>query len=227
VIVTTMIGAATTLLVLAWLADVVPWSSRARLARQISDVKAGKTTRLWEADPKLLEVVLKDEDCASKITEVVISPVNVSDSEYCHLKQLPHLQAIRLEYIDNVDQFLENIHGMTSLEELTINRARISEAGLRHLSTFPRLTQIHIHNATDDMLRHFGELTQLRSLELSYGTVSDAGLEHLARLTRLQTLDLWYTKVTSKGVAKLQQALPECMIKRKPQASDERQEPNL
>ena len=43
--------------------------------------------------------------------------------------------------------------------------------------------------------------------------ITDAGLEHLKGLTNLEELDLRWTKVTDAGVAKLQQALPNCEIR--------------
>ncbi|MFB3109185.1 MAG: hypothetical protein ACE1ZE_07455, partial [Candidatus Binatia bacterium] len=44
------------------------------------------------------------------------------------------------------------------------------------------------------------------------GFGGDAGLEHLKGLTSLEALHLHFTQVTAAGVAKLQQALPNCMI---------------
>lgn len=54
-------------------------------------------------------------------------------------------------------------------------------------------------------------LTALQS-RLDQANVTDACVRHLAELTQLQRLDLTGTKVTAEGVAKLQQALPNCEI---------------
>jgi hypothetical protein len=67
---------------------------------------------------------------------------------------------------------------------------------------------------TDAYLEQLKRLPHLRQLYLDRTQVTDAGLEHLTRLTRLQALSLADTKVTDQGVNKLQQALPNCKIKR-------------
>ncbi len=57
-------------------------------------------------------------------------------------------------------------------------------------------------------------MTELQHLWLQNMRVTDAGLEDLTGLTKLATLDLSGTQVTDAGVAKLQQALPNCKITR-------------
>jgi len=42
--------------------------------------------------------------------------------------------------------------------------------------------------------------------------VTDAGLKELAGLKALESLDLREAKVTNKGIADLQKALPKCTI---------------
>ena len=54
----------------------------------------------------------------------------------------------------------------------------------------------------------------LWGLDLFDAQVTDAGLVHLKGLTQLQELYLVDTKVTDEGVKKLQQALPNCKIRR-------------
>ena len=51
-------------------------------------------------------------------------------------------------------------------------------------------------------------------LFLNNTKVTDAGLEHLKGMTNLRKLTLVDTQVTDEGVDKLQQALPDCKIKR-------------
>ena len=66
--------------------------------------------------------------------------------------------------------------------------------------------------ATDLDLQGIGELTTLQSLILRQTQVTDAGLLHLGRLKNLRYLNLEHTRVSREGVAKLQQALPNCKI---------------
>ena len=75
---------------------------------------------------------------------------------------------------------------------------------------FLRLTRISVG---DSGLVHLKDLTNLKRLNLEGDKVTDAGLEHLKGLTNLEELDLRGTNVTDEGVKKLQQALPNCVIR--------------
>lgn len=52
------------------------------------------------------------------------------------------------------------------------------------------------------------------TLNLSLGGVTDADLKELATLKNLTYLDLSHTAVTDAGLKELQQALPNCQIKK-------------
>ena len=57
-------------------------------------------------------------------------------------------------------------------------------------------------------------LAKLERLYLGGNQVTDAGLEHLIEMKSLEYLDLANTNITDEGVKKLQQALPNCVIRR-------------
>jgi hypothetical protein len=65
---------------------------------------------------------------------------------------------------------------------------------------------------TDDDLACLEPIIGLRSLNLSGAPVTDAGLEHLRGLKNLYHVDLTNTRVTTKGAAELQRALPDAYI---------------
>ena len=73
-------------------------------------------------------------------------------------------------------------------------------------------------HGTDAILEKVEEFPQIRELYLgsylSDRKITDAGLEHVGRMTRLQTLGIGGTRVTDRGVRKLQKALPNCDIER-------------
>ena len=52
----------------------------------------------------------------------------------------------------------------------------------------------------------------LESLDISGTGITDKGLEYLTGLTNLMTLHIYDTTVTPAGVAKVQEALPNCEI---------------
>lgn len=69
-------------------------------------------------------------------------------------------------------------------------------------------------NIYDHRLEELEILTDLQILDLHDSRVTDAGLKYLKGLTVLQSLDLRGTQVTDAGVARLQEALPRCLILR-------------
>ena len=75
---------------------------------------------------------------------------------------------------------------------------------------------LELTKITDAGLVHLKGLTELQSLSMGgYGSkITDAGLVHLKGLTKLQVLRLAGTKITDAGVAELQQALPNCEIRK-------------
>ncbi|MGA2033283.1 MAG: protein kinase [Thermoguttaceae bacterium] len=103
------------------------------------------------------------------------------------LKSLQHLNAINT-CPDN--EHLKAIARLTTLRELDLTGAEVTDAGLEQLRG----------------------LKNLRRLLLSETKVSDQGLEHLRGLSDLIELHLIKTEVTAAGVAKLQAALPNCKI---------------
>jgi hypothetical protein len=102
----------------------------------------------------------------------------------------------------------------TQLRELHLDGTPITDAGLKHLEGLRQLQILELEymRVTDAGLEHLEGLRQLQGLGLEYTQVTDAGLEHLKGLKQLQTLGLTGTKVTDEGVARLQHALPKCMI---------------
>ena len=91
---------------------------------------------------------------------------------------------------EEIKHNIEHLKGLTSLRELYLDKAKITDAGLAHLK----------------------DLKGLQDLRLNGSEITDAGLEHLRGLTNLEILDLHGTKVTAAGIKRLKQQLPEVDI---------------
>ena len=101
-------------------------------------------------------------------------------------------------------------------QHLRVSGTAASDTGLSNLSTLTQLRDLHLSSDrfTDAGLAHLEGLTTLRVLSLGNWNITDAGLEHLRGLTELESLDLEAVNVTDEGIKNLQQALPNCRIKR-------------
>jgi Leucine-rich repeat (LRR) protein len=83
------------------------------------------------------------------------------------------------------------------LERLDLTDTHVTDAGLAHLASLPKLQQLRLDGTpiTDDGLVHLGKLKSLRELSLSGIKISSDGAKHLQDLQSLESLDLSRTFV--------------------------------
>ena len=171
-----------------------------------------------------------------------ISGTQVTDIGLTHLKGLTKLQELSLDGTKVTDAGLAHLKGLTQLQRLYLRNTQVTDSGLAHLKGLTQLQRLYVCNTqvTDSGMEHLKGLSQLQALWLGGTKVTDAGLEHLKGLSQLRGLGLgdtldckivtatgWEhftarmaihtsdtTTVTDEGVKKLQQALPNCQIKR-------------
>jgi Leucine-rich repeat (LRR) protein len=67
---------------------------------------------------------------------------------------------------------------------------------------------------TDHGLSQLAALKHLRALLVADTDVTDACVDSILKLPSLQSLDVHGTRLTKDGVARLEQGLPECLIRR-------------
>ncbi len=92
--------------------------------------------------------------------------------------------------------------------------ARAAAASKFPLPGNPNVMKFTQRDVAQAMLLALKDLPDLRALDLSQVPVNDSDLEKVAPLKELRQLDISDTNVTAAGVAKLQQALPNCKITR-------------
>ncbi len=145
-----------------------------------------------------------------------LARTRVTDAGLGHLEGLTKLQTLYLGDTQVTGVGLRHLEGLTNLETLGLDDTQVSDAGLEHLEKLTKLQFLNLcgTRVTDAGLVHLKSLTKLEQVYLGHTKVTDAGLEHLKGLTQLRILDLSETGVTDEGVKRLQQALPNCEIKR-------------
>jgi hypothetical protein len=92
------------------------------------------------------------------------------------------------------------------LESLTIQEGRITGKGLEHLKAMGRLTALTLNDTetTDQDLILLGELV------LENTEVTDAGLLRHAECQQLESITVKGRHITTEGLEKLLQQLPNC-----------------
>ncbi len=168
-------------------------------------------------DTQISDVGLQRLGGLNQLQELRVCGTIVTGAGLKHLTGLSQLRKLDLSYSQVTDAGLEHAEGLKQLEELDIGDTRVTDAGLQHLKGLNHLSVLGLSctQVTDSGLVQLAGLTQLQRLYLDKTKITDAGLAHLAGLTRLSGLWLEHNpQITDAGVKRLQQALPNCIIKR-------------
>jgi hypothetical protein len=138
-------------------------------------------------------------------------PRPLDDRALEHLRALPALRALNVQYTSVGERGLRHLGRIASLRELDLSYVQVSDQGLWQLRGLARLRCLHLRNApvTDRGLEALARMEGLRELSLGGARVSDAGLWLIGRPRRLEDLRLWSTRVTDAGIAELRRALPQ------------------
>ena len=145
------------------------------------------------------------EQEADEIREVWFPDTPFGDSDLARVARLPMLENLILDKTRVTDGGLGHLAGLTRLEELDLGDTRIDGSGLAHLKGLKNLLALDLRRTPLDgeNLVHLRPLAALRHLYLQETPVADAGLVHLAALSGLTELSLHHTRVTDAGLASL------------------------
>jgi internalin A len=100
---------------------------------------------------------------------------------------------------------MKHLAGFKQLKVLSLERAKITEAGLREIGRLMHLGELALvadqqRPMPESVLKEFAGLTELRSLNLQANGATDAGVKHLAGLKHLRTLNLGFSNVTDESL---------------------------
>ena len=109
---------------------------------------------------------------------------------------------------------------ITSLKKLVLAEGKFSPEGLGYLTNLNLVwLNLEATNIDDRAGSIIARIKTLERLDVQETRISDAFLDELKGLTRLTTLNVMRTKVTPRGVARLQKALRRCKIYWEPESS--------
>ena len=100
------------------------------------------------------------------------------------------------------DEELDELRGITSLKEIELPNANVSDRAADSIGSVPSLEVLVLGNTaiTDLGLEKLAALQSLRTLNLNESRATDGGLEHLATLPRLALLRLGTSEITDEGL---------------------------
>lgn len=115
-----------------------------------------------------------------------------------------------------VRDWLEGLDGLTSLRELNLSYAPVSESAIRELRRLPNLATLRLSGlpVTDQTVEHLAQFTSLELLELNSTNITDRSVPHFAHLVNLRLLYVSNTKITDGGVTRLNRMLVSCDVVR-------------
>lgn len=116
------------------------------------------------------------------------------------------IRLVRFSNLDIGDSQLASARGLEYLEELHLERTKISDRGLQKLGSLPMLRVISLYSTqiTDDGVEHLVQFPKLQVVGLNYTGIGDAALPHIAKLREIEVLWLDRTKITDEGVQHLE-----------------------
>jgi hypothetical protein len=112
------------------------------------------------------------------------------------------------------DRWVVFLPGLPHLRRVMINDLT-SDENLKYLADLSELKTLYLTypTFTGEGLGRLKDLPQLRELSVTCAEgLTDAGLQSIAQLTQLRSLRLDHTQVVDEGIKKLRQALPNCRI---------------
>ncbi len=139
-----------------------------------------------------------------------------------HLATLEKLETLNLYGNRINDEGTGAIESLGALRQLDLSLLGITDKSLVHLKPLTKLRRLDLlysegfggTNLTDEGMTTLATLTQLTSLNLVGARISDAGLGRLAPLVALRQLQISNAPVSDEAVKRLQDALPDCRIRR-------------
>jgi hypothetical protein len=149
---------------------------------------------------------------------------HITDAGVVHLQNMPRLTYIHLSTSQVGDRGLATLARLPNLEGLSMQRNKITDAGLVHLAGHSKLKELwigHLHGLspiTDVGVVHLAKIPNLEELDLQHTRVTPAGLKPLAALPNLK--NLYLDGSTANDFDAVAPMFPNCRVdaRKKPQS---------
>jgi hypothetical protein len=145
-----------------------------------------------------------------KLRNVHISNGRIGDGALAVFGKMPSIQSLSLQGNHFSDAGLKHLAGLKQLRSLWVGMGKqpITDAGARHLAGLTGLEQLDLQRSrlTTAGVAALKDLTHLRTLHINGPAaegIDDADIQPLLGMKRLQRLSLGNTRLTAVGVGRL------------------------
>jgi hypothetical protein len=190
--------------------------SRIWMQDQMGQLRRGEINCLVNPDPRFIEELLIDTACAAKVRDLYVGS-DLSDPRLGRLRELPNLKCIVFLFADQQSAFVERLHGMSTIEELTFDHTLLTRNDVEQIASFPRLKSLHL-----ERLSRFADLDGLRNhpslerLSLAAAAADKSMIPLFQNMPRLRELGVGVSHKEKESKADdsfeklLAEALPGC-----------------
>ncbi|MEQ9410621.1 MAG: hypothetical protein RIK87_22990 [Fuerstiella sp.] len=124
------------------------------------------------------------------VTELDLTGTGITDASVRYIAELSRLQSLKLKGTGISDFGMQRIGDLSHLKVLDLGRTQITNASLPQIKRLPELTYLLLNN----------------------NNITDNGITHLTTMQSLRGLNLIGSKITPEGWARLEKALPKCLV---------------
>lgn len=158
-----------------------------------------------------------DEDPSYQPSDVSVKfsgPSAVTAESLGVVGDLPNLDTLSLSGRRFAPTALAALAPATKLQKLFLQDTSTNDDSLVHLQGLDQLEMLGLARTqvTDRGLVELVQLRGLKYLSLNGLPISDAGVDSLCRMSTLTELEVVQTDISSEGLQRLRDALPDCTI---------------
>ncbi len=165
------------------------------------------------SDTRITDAGMEGLRGLTNLRELDLRDTRVTDAGVAHLGCLTKLRELNLHGTGTTDSGVVYLTRLANLQKLDLGYTQVADAGIEHLGQRLGLKHLDLRGTqvSDACLGELARLKNLEYLALS-NHITDAELLHLPELHKLRHLSFGTSKVSSRAIARLREALPECTI---------------
>ena len=137
--------------------------------------------------------------------------------ELAKLRLFARLTSVTFNGTNLDDCGLLHVASVSTLERLDLQHTKISNDGLRHLTSLRRLKYLRVKDnpqLTNDCIAHVLRLEHLVELQIHETSIDQAGVDQLVALSNLRDicLNVWQGNYVFQALIALSVRMPQCAI---------------